>query len=103
AAHQNLSQAAPKPIKFQLKAGHSFQLGIEKPEIDIGPAALITVGVNAAPGSNVFENDPFAVPATVPDRTGYASLSLAGTLDLGIGGSAGDLTFGLQSNSEITI
>ncbi len=103
AADQNLSQAAPKPIEFQLKVGHSFQLGIEKPEIDIGPAALITVGVNAAPGSNVFENDPFAVPATVPDRTGYVSLSLAGTLNLGISGSAGDLTFGLQSNSGITI
>jgi len=103
AAHQNLSQAAPKPIEFRLHAGRSFQLGVTKPEIDIGPGALITAEVNATPGSNLFENDPFGMPASVPDRTGYVSLSIAGTLDLGVSGSAGDLTFGLQSRSGITI
>src|ERR1700733_738993 len=58
-----LTLAAPKPIRFQAKAEHEFQLGHTKPEIDVTPEAQATIRVNATPGSSLFDDDPFHVPA----------------------------------------
>src|SRR6516162_3387497 len=66
-----LSQAATKPIEFQAAATHAFQLGTAAPEIQIAPGAQATIGVNATPGANLFDSDPFHAPAVVPDHTGY--------------------------------
>jgi hypothetical protein len=98
-----LSQAATKPIQFQAKAQQKFQLGNTKPEIDITPAAQATIRVNASPGSNLFDGDPFHVPAKVPDATGYVSVGFQGSLDLGISGSDGDLTFGFDKTSTVSL
>lgn len=103
AAGKTLTQAAPQPSRFQLKIGHKFQLGNTRPEVDIILTSRVTMRVNASPGTNLFANDPFAAPAQVPPGVGYVALSLAGSLDFGVGGSAGDLTFGIDENSGITV
>jgi hypothetical protein len=98
-----LSQAATKPIEFQAKAQQKFQLGNTNPEIDITPAAQATIRVNASPGTNLFDDDPFHAQVKVPDATGYVSVGLQGSLDLGVSGSDGDLTFGFDKTSTVTL
>jgi hypothetical protein len=98
-----LSQAAPKPIQFQVKAQHKFQLGNTKPEIEITPSFQTTIRVNASPGTNLFDGDPFHAPAKVPDHTGYVSVGFQGSLDLGVSGSDGDLTFGFDKTTTISL
>jgi hypothetical protein len=99
-----LSQAAPdKPIEFHAKAGQKFQLGHTKPEIDVTPTAQATIRVNATPGSNLFDDDPFHAEAKVPDGTGYVSVAFEGSLDLGVSGSDGDLTFGFDKTTTVSL
>ena len=98
-----LSQAATKPIQFQAKAQHKFQLGNTTPEIDLTPEAKVTIRVNATPGSNLFDDDPFHAAAKVPDHTGYVSAGFEGSLDLGVCGSDGDLTFGLDKTTGVSL
>jgi hypothetical protein len=98
-----LTQAATKPIEFQANAQHKFQLGNTKPEIDVTPTAQAKIRVNATPNSNLFENDPFHAQAKVPDHTGYVSVGFHGALDLGVSGSNGDLTFGFDKTSTVSL
>ena len=98
-----LSQAATKPIQFQAKALHGFQLGNTTPEIDVTPTVQATIRVNASPGTNLFDGDPFPAPARVPDHTGYVSVGFQGSLDLGVSGSDGDLTFGFDKTSTVSL
>jgi hypothetical protein len=98
-----LNQAAKKAIQFQAKAGHKFQLGNTKPEIDVTPGAQVTISVNANPGTNLFDGDPFHATAKVPDNTGYVSVGFQGSLDLGISGSDGDLTFGFDKTNTVSL
>ncbi|MGA3235113.1 MAG: hypothetical protein ABSG03_02325 [Bryobacteraceae bacterium] len=98
-----LSQAATKPIQFQAKAQHEFQLGDTKPEINVTPDAQATIRVNATPGSNLYDADPFHAPAKVPDHTGYVSAGFQGSLDLGVSGSDGDLTFGFDKTKAVSL
>jgi hypothetical protein len=100
---KTLIQAATKPIQFQTKAQQKFQLGNTKPEIDITPAGQATIRVNASPGTNLFDGDPFHAPSTVPDGTGYVSVGFQGSLDLGVSGSAGDLSFGFDDTSTVSL
>lgn len=96
-----LTVAAPKPIQFDCKAQHQFQLGNTTPEIDVTPDAEASIRVNASPGKNLFDGDLFQFPATVPANTGYVSVGFKGSLDLGVSGCDGDLTFGLDRNTGI--
>jgi hypothetical protein len=98
-----LTQAATKPIKFQAQLQHKFQLGNTKPEIDITPTAQSTIRVNASPGTNLFDADPFHAIAKVPDHTGYVSVGFQGSLDLGVSGSNGDLTFGFDKTTSVSL
>jgi hypothetical protein len=100
-ATQPLQAAAPNPISFQLRLQHGFQLGNTKPEIDLTPSFQASIRANTTAGSNLFDQDPFRVPATVPPQIGYVSLALQGLLDLGVSGSSGDLTFGFDANETI--
>jgi hypothetical protein len=102
-ASQPLTTAAPNPISFQLKLEHKFQLGNTKPEINLTPSFQMTIRANTTRGSNLFEKDPFRVASTVPAQTGYVSLALQGSLDLGVSGSTGDLTFGVDANRTISL
>jgi hypothetical protein len=99
----SLSLAATKPIQFQANARHSFQLGSTKPEIDVAPTVQATIRVNASPGANLFDGDPFPAPAKVPDHSGYVSLGFQGSLDVDLGGSAGNLTFGFDKASTVKL
>jgi hypothetical protein len=98
-----LSQAAAKPLQFEAKAQQKFQLGSTKPEIDILPTAQATIRVNASPGTNLFDGDRFHAVAKVPDHTGYVSVGFQGSLDLGVSGSAGDLTFGFDKAGTVSL
>jgi hypothetical protein len=98
-----LSQGAPKPIQFQAKAQHTLHLGNTKPEINVTPTALATIRVNSSPGTNLFFADPFHAPALVPDHTGYVSVGFEGSLDLGVSGSVGDLTFGFNRTGDVSL
>lgn len=98
-----LSQAATKPIQFQAKTEHEFQLGDTNPKIDFTPTAEATIRVNASPGTNLFDSDPFHAAAKVPDHTGYLSVGFQGSLDLGTSASDGDLTFGFDKTSTVSL
>jgi hypothetical protein len=98
-----LSQAAPKPIQFQAKVQQNFQLGKTKPEIDVTTSAQATIRVNCSPGTNLFDGDPFHAAAKVPDHTGYVSVGFEGSLDLGVSGSDGDLTFGFDKTTTVSL
>jgi hypothetical protein len=98
-----LSQAATKPIKFQATTQHKFQLGNTKPEIDFTPSLQATIRANATSGGNLFDADPFHVAAKVPDHVGYASVGFQGSLDLGVSGSEGDLTFGFDKSTTVAL
>jgi hypothetical protein len=100
---QPLTQAAPNPIQFQLKAANLFQLGNATPEIDVTPGLQVRVRANTTKGSNLFQDDPFQLTAAIPEHTGYVGLQLAGSLDLGVSGSVGDLTFGFDARGSIAI
>ena len=100
---QVLTLAAPKPVKFELSVQHEFQLGNTTPEIELTPGARVEVFVNATAGSDLFDDDSFHLPATVPAQAGYVGMSLQGSLDLGVSGSSGDLSFGIDANAAITI
>src|ERR1700735_5483966 len=98
-----LSQAGKKPIQFQAKAGHKFQFGNTKPGIDVTPGAQATIRVNANPGTNLFDGDSFPPTANVPDHSGYVSVGFQGSLDLGVSGSDGDLTFGFARAQSMCV
>lgn len=96
-----LSQAFPDPTTFELALEHDFQLGGANPEVNLTPKASATLTVNAKSGSNLFDNDPFHLPATVPDGTGYVGLTLDGSLDATVTASSGDLTVGVEAAGGI--
>jgi hypothetical protein len=98
---QLLAQIVPQPLHAQLKVGYKFQLGGANPEIDVTPEAQVAVEVNAKAGSNLFDDDPFAVAATVPPNVAYVGMTFDGSLDLDVSGTSGDLTFGFDSNSDL--
>ena len=98
-----IAQITPQPLQAQLKVGYKFQLGGANPEIDFTPEAQVAVEVNAKAGSNLFDDDQFAVAATVPANVAYVGLTLDGSLDLNISGSSGDITFGFDQSSELSL
>src|SRR5580700_2537027 len=100
---QLIGQITPQPLQAQLKVGYQFQLGGANPEIAFTPQAQAAVEVNAKAGSNLFDDDPVAVAATVPPNVAYVGLTLDGSLDLDISGSSGDLTFGFDRSTEVNI
>ena len=100
---QLLAQIVPQPLHAQLKVGYKFQLGGANPEIDVTPEAQVAVEVNAKAGSNLFDDDQFAVAATVPPNVAYVGMTFGGSLDLDVSGTSGDLTFGFDSNSELSL
>jgi hypothetical protein len=98
-----IAQITPQPLNAQLKVGNKFQLGGAQAEIDITPEAQVAVRVNAKSGSNLFDGDPFAVAATVAPDVAYVGLMLDGSLDMGVSGTSGDLTFGFDRSSELKL
>jgi hypothetical protein len=100
---QPISQITPQPLTAQLKVGYKFQLGGVNPEIDFTPEAQVSVEVNAKAGSNLFDDDPFAIAATVPADVAYVGLTLDGSLDLDVSGTSGDITFGFDRNTEMSL
>jgi hypothetical protein len=98
-----ISQIAPQPLKAQLTAGYKFVLGVTNPEIDITPEAQIAVGVNAKAGSDLFDDDPFTIAATIPANVAYVGLRIDGSLDLDVSGTSGDLTFGFDRSTEMSL
>jgi hypothetical protein len=99
---QPLAQVAAKPVTFSLSLQHDFQLGSTTPEIDLTPSSKVTLSLNAKAGSDLFDDDSFHVSANVPDGTGYAGLAFTGGLDPGVSGSMGDLSFGIDRETDIT-
>ena len=98
-----LSEAATKPIEFKADVKNGFQLGNTKPEIDLTPEVQAAIRVNATPGSEAVDDNAFHVAARVPDQTGYVSVGFQGSLDLGVSGSSGDLTFGFDANTGVRL
>jgi hypothetical protein len=100
---KSLAEAAPKPLTFQMQIGHDFQLGNLVPEIDISPGAQIVLNVNTTAGGDLLDDDSYPIEPTVPSQTGYVGMAVKGSLDLGVSGTAGDLTFGIDANQSISI
>ena len=95
--------AAAKPLTFEASVQNKVQLGKTKPEIDVTPGAEASIQVNVTPNASLYDADPFHVPAMVPPGAGYMSVGFQGSLDMGVSGSAGDLTFGFDASSTVAI
>lgn len=102
-APQPLATAAPNPISFQLELAHEFQLGGDNPEISLTPGFQAIIRANTTEDSNLFAEDLFPVAARVPAQKGYVSLGLAGSLTLGISGSSGNLSFGMDHGQTVSL
>ena len=76
-----LSEAAAQPTEFQATLGNEFQLGMAQPEITLTPKVQAVLRADAA----------------------HAGLEVTGSLGFGVSGAAGDLTFGLDARSSVTI
>ena len=100
---QVLTQAAKVPIRFQAKLGNSFELGKQQPEITLTPKVNAVLRANTTAGAALFADDPFHQSAQIPTGIGYLGIALTGALDLGVSGSAGDLTFGLDAGASVAI
>lgn len=99
---QSLTDAAPKPLKFELSVGESFQLGGTNPAVSIAPGAKAVLRVNTSAGDNLFGDDDFHAPTVIPDKTGYVGVALTGSVGAGPSFTSGDLTFGINQNTSIT-
>src|SRR3984885_12487937 len=100
---QLIGQITPQPLQAHLTVGYKFQLGAANPEIDVTPEAQVAVEVNAKAGSDLFDDEQFAIAATVPPDVAYVGLKLDGSLDLDVSGSSGDLTFGFDRSTELSL
>lgn len=98
-----LTQAASKPIQFQAKAEQKFSIGKVIPSISITPETSATIRVNATPKSNLFEGDSFHAPARTPDATGYVSVGFEGSFDASVSETDGDISFGFEKTSGVSI
>ena len=78
---KGLAEAAPKPIQFQATLGNGFQLGTSEPVITLTPKVQAVLSADAS----------------------HAGLEVTGSFCAGAAGSAGDLTFGLDVTSSVTI
>jgi hypothetical protein len=78
---KGLAEAAPKPIQFQATLGNGFQLGTSEPVITLTPKVQAVLRADAS----------------------HAGLEVTGSFCVGAAGSAGDLTFGLDVTSSVTI
>ncbi len=76
-----LSQAAPAPVQFQATLGNDFQLGASIPAITLTPKVQAVLHADAT----------------------HAGLEVTGSLAVGVSGSAGDFTFGMNANSSVTL
>ena len=102
-APQPLAIAAPDPLSFELNVGHDFQLGNIKPEITLGPSFEATLRANATSGAESFRGRPFpcSLERAPEDRLCFARYG--SSLDLGVSGSSGDLTFGFDANGTMSL
>jgi hypothetical protein len=76
-----LPEAAPTPIQFQATLGNGFQLGTAVPVITLTPRVKAVLRADAT----------------------HAGLEVTGSFGIDAAGSAGDLTFGLDATSSVTI
>lgn len=76
-----LSQAAPQPAEFRARLGNDFHLS----------AATLGITLSAK------------VQAVLRADASHAGLQVGGSLGLGVSGSTGDLSFGLDAESDLTI
>lgn len=98
-----LTKAAPKPIEFKAKVAEKCQLGSSQPEISLAPSSQVEIRVNATPGSKLDDADAPGFTCAVPPATGYVSIAFEGSLDLGVSGSDGDLTFGFDTGKTASL
>ncbi len=96
-----ISQAATTPIQFSGMIQHELEIGNTQPEIELTPQAKVAIRANASPGTNLFAQDRFHLPAQVPPSTGYIGVGFTGSLELGGKGKQGDLSFGFNENTTI--
>jgi hypothetical protein len=78
---QALAVAAPKPIQFQARLGNDFALGTTQPQITLSPK----------------------VQAVLSADSTHAGLEATGSLAVSGGGTAGELSFGIDAGSSVTI
>ena len=95
-AAQLLHLAAPNPISFDLKLNQKIPVADAAPEIDLVPGVEASIRANTTAGANLLKDDPFHAPAAIPPQAGYVGLTLQGSLDLSVSGSAGNATYGFD-------
>ncbi len=100
-----LSEATQgRPIQFQLDVQHGFDFGSSSRKIAFTPESKVTLGIDTGFGHDLFSDGSFAEPCTIPDKTGYVSLSLCGSLEVdGSAPAATDLTLGFKTHSSVTL
>jgi hypothetical protein len=103
ALNQPLSTASATPIQSGLNFSNTISLGTGAPELSIAAGVTQAVNVNTNAGSDLFSSDPFGSPVVVQAGEGYLSLALSGTVNPGLSGSAGQLTFGVNASGSIGI
>lgn len=103
ALKQPVIAASGGPLELDLKFGPKVDLGAGKPAITIAAGASAAVHVAAGPSKNLFPDNRFGAPVPIDPTTGYVSLALGGTLNVGVTAKSGSLSFGFQAGGGLGI
>ncbi|MCU1232140.1 MAG: hypothetical protein JWP63_107, partial [Candidatus Solibacter sp.] len=98
-----LPQAAPKPVRFQAKIANAFPLGIKEADVTLTPKVDAVLRANATAGADLFDDDPFHVPAEIAPGMAYVGLALTGLLDGNASATEGSVTFGIDAAGSLAI
>jgi hypothetical protein len=101
ALNDPLASASATPLSLGLNFSDKVTLGNAQPEISIAAGVKQSVNVNAKAGANLFGDDPFGVGIAIDTGTAYLSLALNGSIQVGLPGKDGDLTFGFSAGGGI--
>jgi hypothetical protein len=97
ALQQPLLTAGATPLSLGFNFANTLDFsGSASPELSVAAGVKQQINVNAAPGSNLIPAGLFGSPIVVGAGEGWLSVALSGTVDVGLTGGSGNVTFGID-------
>lgn len=97
ALNQRLAVAGANPIGLGLGFKESVALGGADAELTIGASARGLITAHSKSGNEIFDQEHFGDPITVPSGRAYLSFAFSPVIQLGLSREVGKLTFGFEA------
>jgi hypothetical protein len=98
-----LDQAPVKNLQTGVEFEQPVNVGIDDVEMKIGAGVSGSVKLFSATDKQLFDSDVFADPITIGPNQIYLGVGISATLSAGITHKTGDLGFGFNAGSQITL